>query len=62
MLNGSGEVVTAKVVARRYLVAMSIEEKMMKLKEHKFSLSEGLLDFEAGNASLLLNEMIELLS
>ena len=50
------------VVARRYVVATSIEEKMMKLKEHKFSLSEGLLDFEAGNTSLLLNDMIELLS
>lgn len=50
------------VVARRYVVAMSIEEKMMKLKEHKFSLAEGLLDFETGDSGLLLNDMIDLLN
>lgn len=47
------------VIARRYIVAESIEEKMMKLKEHKKSLAKGLLELE--ESSLGLEEMIELL-
>lgn len=47
------------VFVRRYIVAESIEEKMMKLKAHKVGLSEGLLD-RAGEA-LSTEQMIELL-
>jgi SNF2 family DNA or RNA helicase len=35
------------VIARRYVAALSIEEKIMRLKEHKLALAQGLLDFEA---------------
>lgn len=47
------------VIARRYIVADSIEEKIMKLKDHKKSLAKGLLELE--ESSLGLEEMIELL-
>jgi len=52
---------TEKVVARRYICAESIEEKMMKLKEHKLFLSKGLLDFDSVDTGISLDEMIELL-
>lgn len=48
------------VIARRYIMADSIEEKMMKLKEHKVSLSKGLLNLDEQD-SLGLEEMIDLL-
>ena len=32
------------VIARRYITALSIEEKILRLKEHKRALSEQLLD------------------
>ena len=50
------------VIARRYIMAESIEEKMLKLKEHKVALAQGLLSLEEQEASFGLNEMIELLS
>ena len=40
---------TSSVIARRYVTALSIEEKIMHLKEHKLSLMQGL--FEEGDAS-----------
>ncbi len=49
------------VVARRYISAESIEEKMMKLKEHKVSLAKGLLDFDQQDPESMLEQMIELL-
>jgi len=49
------------VVARRYICAETIEEKMMKLKEHKMSLAKGLLDFDQQDPESLLEQMIELL-
>jgi superfamily II DNA or RNA helicase len=48
------------VVARRYVMAMSVEEKMLKLKAHKISLAKGLLDFQAGGPGL--SDMLELLT
>lgn len=50
------------VIARRYIVAETIEEKMMKLKKHKSSLAKNLLDFEVQEAGFGLNDLIELLS
>ncbi|MES2198719.1 MAG: DEAD/DEAH box helicase [Chlamydiota bacterium] len=49
------------VVARRYICAETIEEKMMKLKEHKMSLAKGLLDFDQQDPESLLDQMVELL-
>jgi SNF2 family DNA or RNA helicase len=49
------------VIARRYIMALSIEEKMMTLKQHKSNLSRALFDaLPEENPSL--NELIELLS
>lgn len=50
---------SSRVIARRYITAMSIEEKLMRLKEHKSSLSEGLLEEGAG---LSLDDLKELLN
>lgn len=49
------------VVARRYICAETIEEKMMKLKEHKMSLAKGLLDFDEQDIESSLDQIIELL-
>jgi SNF2 family DNA or RNA helicase len=50
------------VIARRYIMAESIEEKLLKLKEHKVALAQGLLSLDEQEASFGLQEMIELLS
>ncbi len=50
------------VVARRYIMAMTIEEKMMKLKAHKTALARGLLDFEETGDPLALEDLIELIT
>ncbi len=50
------------VIARRYIMAESIEEKLLKLKEHKVTLAQGLLSLDEQDASLGLEAMIELLS
>ena len=50
------------VIARRYVTALSIEEKIMRLKEHKLSLAKGLLDHEEGDSSLTIEDLKELLS
>ena len=49
------------VIARRYIMAESIEEKMMKIKEHKVSLAEGILNLDMEGGSIGVEEMIELL-
>ena len=49
---------TSSVIARRYVTALSIEEKIMRLKEHKQSLSQGL--FTEGDA-ISLEEWMQLL-
>ncbi len=50
------------VVARRYITAMSIEEKIMKLKSHKTALAKGLLDFDQVEESFALQDLIELIT
>ena len=48
------------VIARRYVTVNSIEEKIMRLKEHKMSLSEHLLDLEQETV-LSTTDLLELL-
>ncbi len=50
------------VIARRYVTAMSIEEKLMRLKEHKRSLAEGILDIEGELPSLTLDDLRDLIN
>ncbi len=50
------------VIARRYVMATSIEEKIMHLKAHKASLSKGLFDFDQEIADLSLDDLYNLLS
>ncbi len=51
----------APVIARRYVTALSIEEKMMRLKEHKTNLMGDLLeDMEAGEG-ITMDELRQLL-
>jgi SNF2 family DNA or RNA helicase len=50
------------VIAKRYLVAESIEEKMMKLKESKRSLVNDILDNELSNLNLNEDDFLYLLT
>jgi SNF2 family DNA or RNA helicase len=50
-----------EVIARRYITASSIEEKMMNLKQHKSSLSRQLFDFDS-SGPLTLDDLYDLLS
>ncbi len=50
------------VIARRYVTALSIEEKIMRLKEHKTALSEQLLDTGEGFDPVSLDDLLELLT
>ncbi len=50
------------VIARRYIMAESIEEKLLKLKEHKVALAQGLLSLDEQDSSFDLKDMIELLN
>jgi superfamily II DNA or RNA helicase len=50
------------VVARRYITALSIEEKMMRLKAHKTMLSEQLLESEEGFGQISLEDLLGLLT
>ncbi len=52
----------SSVIARRYVTVESIEEKIMRLKEHKSSLALGLLDFEGEISSLSIQELYACLS
>jgi SNF2 family DNA or RNA helicase len=49
------------VIARKYLVAMSIEEKILKLQAQKTSLSQNLLEFEGEIGPIGLEELYALL-
>jgi len=49
------------VIARKYLVAMSIEEKILKLQRQKTSLSQNLLEFEGEVGPISLEELYALL-
>lgn len=49
---------TEPVIARRYITSLSIEEKMMSLKEHKKGLSQSLLQEGDGEMSSLSFEEI----
>lgn len=49
------------VIARRYIAVETIEEKILKLKEHKRHLAEGLLDFGDEIGSFSAEELYELL-
>ncbi len=49
------------VIARKYLVAMSIEEKILKLQGQKTSLSQNLLEFEGEVGPIGLEELYALL-
>jgi len=49
------------VIARRYITALSIEEKMMHLKKHKVSLAQGLFEESSDLGPLSLNELMQLI-
>ena len=49
------------VIARRYITALSIEEKILKLKAHKASLSEQLLDSGEELGQVSIEDLLELL-
>lgn len=49
------------VIARRYVTAWSIEEKMMRLKDNKFYLTKNLLSFEESLNDLHLTDLIKIL-
>lgn len=52
------------VIARRYIMAMSIEEKMMTLKQHKHNLSRALFEAlpEGSCETASIDELVELLT
>ena len=49
------------VIARRYITALSIEEKILKLKAHKSSISQQLLDSGEELGQVSLEDLLELL-
>ena len=51
-----------KVIARRYVTSSSIEEKMMRLKERKFSFARGFFDFDAELEDITLQDLYALIS
>ena len=50
-----------QVIARRYVTALSIEEKIMKLKKHKQQLSQALIEDLSNIETLSLDDLIHLL-
>ncbi len=52
---------SGQVVARRYIAALTIEEKIMHLKEHKAALVEQLLEGEASAAGWNIEDLLALL-
>ncbi|HNA62854.1 MAG TPA: DEAD/DEAH box helicase, partial [Rhabdochlamydiaceae bacterium] len=50
-----------RVIARKYLVAETIEEKILKLQHHKSELSDQLLEFEGEMVPISLEELYQLL-
>ncbi len=53
---------TGTVIARRYVTALSIEEKIMQLKSHKTALSQQLLESEEGFGQVSMDDLLHLLS
>lgn len=51
-----------KVIARKYLMAESIEEKILRLQQHKQKLAENLLEFEGEVTPIGLEELFALLT
>lgn len=49
------------VVARRYVMAESVEEKMMKLKQQKTALADGLMETEGELSSFTMQEIAQML-
>lgn len=49
------------VIARRYITALSIEEKIMHLKKHKLSLAKNILESEEGFVPASLDDLLALL-
>ncbi|MEI8328430.1 MAG: DEAD/DEAH box helicase [Chlamydiia bacterium] len=49
------------VVARRYVTAESVEEKIMKLKQHKSAVAEGLMDMEGELSTFGIQDLLVLL-
>ncbi len=49
------------VIARRYVTALSIEEKIMHLKKHKLGLAQGLFEECGDLSSLTLNDLMQLI-
>lgn len=52
---------TDTVIARRYVTALSIEEKIMHLKKHKLSLVKGLFEGGSDMSSLSLEDLMQLI-
>lgn len=52
---------TGTVIARRYITALSIEEKILRLKEHKTALSQHLLESEDGFSQVSLDDLLLLI-
>ena len=50
---------SSAVIARRYIVSQSIEEKMLTIKKRKETLAKGLLDFDFDNVTL--SDMLDLI-
>ena len=50
-----------RVIARKYLMAETIEEKILKLQHHKSELSDQLLEFEGEMMPISLEELYQLL-
>ncbi len=51
----------SRVIARKYLMTETIEEKILKLQLHKQSLSENLLEFDEEISSISMEELYALL-
>ncbi|MGL5263441.1 MAG: DEAD/DEAH box helicase [Candidatus Rhabdochlamydia sp.] len=51
-----------RVIARRYVTALSIEEKIMRLKEHKQKLSQTLIEDLSNVEALSLDDLVNLLT
>ena len=50
------------VIARRYVTALTIEEKIMRLKAHKTNLSDQFLESDANFGQISLDDLLELLT
>lgn len=52
---------TNAVIARRYITALSIEEKILRLKKHKTTLSQNILEMQEALAAVSLDDLLLLL-